>query len=81
MSVKLRLKRFGKRGRAAYRIVAIDESKKRQGREIEVIGNYDPSFNPAKINIEVNRASYWIKNGAQSSQTVYHLLKSQKIKS
>ncbi len=75
MSVKLRLKRVGKRSKPAYRIVAIDESSKRQDREIEVIGTYDPVVAPGKINVEPKRASYWLEHGAQSSETVSHILK------
>lgn len=75
MSVKIRLKRFGKRGNATYRIVAIDESSKRQGRENEVIGFYDPTFDPPKTTIKADRAKYWLSVGATPTQTVSHLLK------
>lgn len=75
MAVILRLKRFGKRSKATYRIVAIEESEKRQGREIERIGTYDPSFNPPKVTINAKRAQYWLTVGAKSSDTVRNLLK------
>lgn len=75
MAVILRLKRFGKRSKATYRIVAIEEGTKRQGREIETIGNYDPSFNPPKVNVDTKRVKYWLSVGAKSSDTVRNLLK------
>lgn len=75
MSVKLRLKRFGKRSKAVYRIIAIDENSKRQGREIEIIGSYDPSFDPPRVIVKTDRAKYWLSLGAIPSTTVSHLLK------
>lgn len=73
MSVKIRLKRFGKRSKPTYRIVAIDESKKRQGREIDIIGSYDPNFNPAKVVINQEKLAKFIGTGAQMSDTVRQL--------
>lgn len=75
MAVILRLKRFGKRSKATYRIVAIEGSSKRQGREVEALGTYDPSFNPPKINVNTKRVQYWLSVGAQTSETVKNLLK------
>lgn len=75
MAVILRLKRFGKRGKPTYRIVAIEGDEKRQGREVEVIGTYDPGLNPAKVTIDIKRAQYWLSVGAQISDTVRNLLK------
>ncbi len=75
MSVKLRLKRLGKRSQALYRIVAIDESAKRQGREIEVIGTHNPhdSTKTATI-LNKEKLSYWLSRGAVPSKTVRHLI-------
>lgn len=75
MAVKLRFKRFGKRGKPTYRLVAIDEGKKRQGREIEVLGNYDPHFDPPKLQFKQKRVSYWLSVGASCSDTVSQLIK------
>lgn len=78
MAVKIRLKRFGKRGEPVYRIVALDESKRRQDREIEILGIYDPKSSPSKVTFNKERVDYWLSVGAQSSNTVYHLLKNNK---
>lgn len=75
MAVKLRLKRFGKRSMPTYRLVAIDESERRQGESIEVVGNYNPMQNPPEINIKLDRVSYWLSVGAQPSDTVRSLIK------
>lgn len=79
MSVKIRLKRFGKRSKPTYRVIAIEEGKKRQGREVELLGFYDPNFDPPKIKLDQKRIAYWLGVGARSSQTVNDLIrKSQK---
>ena len=75
MAVKLRLKRFGKRSMPTYRIVAIDESQRRQGPEIEVVGNYNPSVTPHEVNIDQKKVEKWLKVGAQPTDTVRNLLK------
>jgi small subunit ribosomal protein S16 len=75
MSVKLRLQRFGKRGKPVYRIVAIDESQKRQGKEITVLGHYNPLTNPPIVKIDKDKLNYWLKNGAQPTNTVRNLIK------
>lgn len=78
MAVKLRLKRFGMRGKPTYRLVALEEGKKRQGREIEMLGNYNPLTDPPSINFNTKRISYWLTTGAQCSHTVSQLLKKLK---
>ncbi len=75
MAVVLRLKRFGKRGKPTYRIVAIDKREKRQGREIEVVGSYDPNFDPPKVVLKHKQIDAWLKQGAQLSTTVRNLLR------
>lgn len=75
MAVKIRLKRLGKRKQPFYRIVAIDESKKRQGREIENLGYYDPVIDPPGVKLNKERISYWLSVGARSSETVGYILK------
>lgn len=79
MSVVLRLKRFGKRGRPTYRIVAIDKRRKRQGKEIETLGSYDPNFDPPKITVSSEKVKYWLNIGAKTSKTVSSLLKYGRI--
>lgn len=75
MAVKIRLKRFGKIRSPFYRLVVIDSRTKRDGRAIEEIGKYDPTQNPSLIEIESERAQYWLSVGAQPSDQVRALLK------
>lgn len=75
MAVKIRLTRFGKRNQPMYRLVAIDEHKKRDGRAIEILGQYDPSKVTDKVQVKKDRLSYWLSVGAKPSDTVKHLLK------
>lgn len=73
--VKLRLRRMGANDQPFYRIVAVDARVKRDGKYIECVGWYDPKPNPSKINIEKDRAIYWLSVGAQPSDTVRSLLR------
>ncbi|MDD2228176.1 MAG: 30S ribosomal protein S16 [Candidatus Cloacimonetes bacterium] len=73
--VKLRLRRMGANDKPFYRIVAVDSRMKRDGKYIECVGWYDPKPNPSKINIETERAIYWLGVGAQPSDTVRSLLR------
>lgn len=74
MAVRIRLKRVGKIHAPAYRVVVVDSRKKRDGRVIEEIGQYDPQPNPSVIKIESERAQYWLSVGAQPSDQVRNLL-------
>lgn len=74
MAVRIRLKRVGKIHAPAYRVVVVDSRKKRDGRVIEEIGNYDPQVNPSVIKIKSERAQYWLSVGAQPSDQVRNLL-------
>jgi len=78
MAVHIRLKRPGKtpKGKIHFRIAAFDERKGRDSRYIEALGYYNPTSKAAKINTE--RLNYWVKNGAQLSQTVKMLVKKSK---
>lgn len=73
--VKLRLTRIGATHQPFYRIIAIDSRKARDGKNLEVIGNYDPTKNPKVVNIDVERAKYWLSVGAMPTDTVRALLK------
>lgn len=73
--VKIRLRRMGAKKAPFYRVVVADSRYPRDGRFIEEIGTYDPCQNPAAVNINVERAQEWIKNGAQPTDTVRDLLK------
>ena len=74
MAVHIRLRRTGTTKRPAYRVVVADSRAARDGRFIEVIGHYNPLTNPPTIKIETEKASAWIKKGAQPSNTVRNLL-------
>ena len=73
--VKIRLKRIGMKKMPFYRVVVADSRFPRDGRNIEEIGYSDPRQNPAVIHIDNERAQYWIKCGAQPTDTVKVLLK------
>ena len=73
--VKIRLRRMGAKKAPFYRVVVADSRYPRDGRFIEELGTYDPRQNPAAVNIDVERAQAWIKNGAQPTDTVRDLLK------
>ena len=74
MATKIRLQRFGKKGKPIYHIVAADSRSKRDGRSIERIGSYDPNISPAKIDINHDRALYWVQVGAVPTDTVRTIL-------
>ena len=73
--VKIRLRRMGAKKAPFYRVVVADSRYPRDGRFIEEIGTYDPLSEPATIKIDMERAKYWISNGAQPTDTVRGLLK------
>ncbi len=75
MAVKIRLKRMGKMRSPHYRIVVADSRTKRDGRSIEEIGKYHPTENPSFIEINSERAQYWLSVGAQPSPQVLVILK------
>lgn len=74
MAVKIRLKRMGAKKAPFYRVVVADSRYPRDGRFIEEIGYYDPTKEPAVININKDKAEEWIKKGAQPTDTVKRLL-------
>ena len=75
MAVKIRLKRIGKIRQPYYRVVVVDSRKKRDGRVIEEIGIYHPKHDPSVIEVEGERARYWLGVGAQPTESVLALLK------
>lgn len=74
MSVKIRLSRHGKKHNAYYHIVVADARAPRDGKFIEVIGNYNPNTNPATINLNSDKALAWLGNGAQPTDTCRAIL-------
>ncbi len=75
MAVKIRLKRMGKIHAPYYRIVVADSRTKRDGRVIEEIGKYHPTENPSLIEVNSERAQYWLGVGAQPTEQVAAILK------
>jgi small subunit ribosomal protein S16 len=73
--VKIRLKRLGKIRSPHYRIVVADSRTKRDGRAIEEIGKYHPKNDPSVIEVDSERAQYWLSVGAQPSEAVVALFK------
>ena len=74
MAVKLRLRRMGKKRQPIYKVVAADARSPRDGKFIESIGLYNPKSEPATIEINAERALYWLGVGAQPTITVNNLL-------
>ncbi len=79
MAVKIRLTRMGKKKNPFYRIVVADERSRRDGAPIEEIGYYNPMTNPADVKIDAEKATKWLNNGAQPTDTVRSLLKKAEI--
>ena len=80
MSVSIRLKRFGTKKRPYYRVVVMDSREATKGRPLEEIGVYHPIEEEAKqVQINADRAAYWLQNGAQPSNTVKGLFSRQGI--
>ncbi|GAB3445128.1 hypothetical protein GCM10027517_25720 [Phycicoccus ginsengisoli] len=75
VAVKIRLKRMGKIRAPFYRVVVMDSRTKRDGRAIEEIGKYHPTEEPSVIDIDMERADYWLSQGAQPTEAVAALLK------
>ena len=72
--VKLRLRRAGKKKHPIYKIVVADIRSPRDGRFIEAVGHYDPNMNPILLTVREERVFYWLKKGAQPTDTVRSLL-------
>lgn len=68
MAVKIRLMRIGAKKRPFYRVVAVDERKKRTGGYLELLGTYNPLTEPKEINLKQDRIDDWLKKGAQASE-------------
>lgn len=77
MSVRIRMKRFGRKNRPYYRIVVIDRRKAREGKPIEEVGTYDPLVQDKskRVTLNMERVDYWKSVGAQPSEHVAMLIK------
>ncbi len=79
MATKIRLQRNGRKGYAYYHIVIADTRAPRDGRFIERIGSYNPNVNPAAVNLDFDRALYWVSVGAQPTDTVRNILSTEGV--
>ena len=77
--VRIRLRRIGAKHRPFYRIVVADQRAARNGKVIEEIGTYDPLQDPPEIKINEEAAVKWLRNGAQPSEAVAHMLNTRGI--
>jgi small subunit ribosomal protein S16 len=73
--VMIRLARFGAKKRPSYRVVVIDKERARDSKAIEVVGTYSPVAKPRTVVLQHDRIAHWVKNGAQLSDTVARLLR------
>ncbi len=73
--VKIRLQRGGATKRPFFRLIAIDERRKRDGRALEFLGTYDPQSDPERIDIRIDRVDSWVSRGAQLSATARSLVR------
>jgi len=71
----IRLARFGAKKKPFYRVVVIEKERARNGRNLEVVGHYNPLADPAKVELNHERIDYWTTHGAQVSDTVARLIK------
>lgn len=71
----IRLSRKGAKKHPFYRIIVTEKESKRDGRFLEIVGYYNPCREPNQLHLKQDRVSYWLKNGAQPTDTVSQLLK------
>ena len=71
----IRLARFGAKKKPFYRIVVIEKERARNGRNLEVVGHYNPLTHPAKVHLVYERIDHWKSVGAQMSDTVQRLVR------
>ena len=79
MAARIRLRRMGAKKKPFYRVVVADNRSPRDGRFIEEIGYYNPLTDPVDIKIDAEKATKWLGNGAQPTETVRTLLKKSDI--
>ena len=75
MAVKLRLTRRGAKKKPFYRIVAADTEAPRDGRFLDIVGTYDPNFDPAAVVLKNDKVDYWLGQGAIPTETVANIIK------
>jgi len=79
MAVKLRLTRVGSKKNPIYRVVAADSRSPRDGKFIEIVGRYNPQMEPSLIELDEDKVKAWLAKGAQPTEPVAKLLKTQGI--
>ena len=75
----IRLARFGAKKKPFYRVVVIEKERARNGRNLEVVGTYNPLTSPAQVTLKHERLDHWTKSGAQMSDTVKRLVESNPV--
>ena len=78
MSVRIRLRREGSLNNPYYKVIVADSRSPRDGKFIEIIGNYDPKKPDLNVNLDLDRVAYWVGQGALPSETVASLIKRSK---
>ncbi|MBI3955971.1 30S ribosomal protein S16 [Candidatus Gottesmanbacteria bacterium] len=73
--VKIRLTQTGTKNRKTYRLIAIEEGKRRDGRAIEILGFYNPLVKPPQVSVKRDRVDYWLSVGAQLTPAAKKLMK------
>ena len=79
MATKIRLQRHGRKNYAFYYIVVADSNAPRDGRFVEKVGTYNPNTNPATVDMNFDRALYWVMTGAQPTETVRNILSNEGV--
>ena len=79
MATRIRLARVGSKKNPIYRVVVADARSPRDGRFIEIVGRYNPQTNPSTIDLDADKIKDWIAKGAQPTNSVRRLLKSQGV--
>ena len=80
MAVRIRLTRKGSKKKPYYRVVAADSEAPRDGRFLDILGFYNPMNDPAEINLDHDKVSKWLENGALASDSVKTILKKEGFK-
>jgi small subunit ribosomal protein S16 len=73
--LRIRLTRRGAKKDPHYRIVVTEKASRRDGRFVEIVGYYNPAVEPIRLHLDLERVDYWLKNGAQPSETVKTLIR------
>jgi small subunit ribosomal protein S16 len=81
MSVRLRLTRIGGKKDPVWRVVVADQRSKRDGRVLEIVGQYNAQTNPSTIKVDEERVREWLSRGAQPTDSVRKILRTQGIES